>query len=67
MIVKAYKCEGCGADRKETNHWFCIRQTPKTVVLCKWEDAGRNLNSSKTKHFCGRNCAIKYISELMGE
>ena len=71
LVPMQYKCDGCGAERKETNHWYTAYKTSKTfgTVLSTWEEAkaGAILDFPGVRHLCGRNCVVKYISELMGE
>jgi hypothetical protein len=60
MALKAiYRCE-CGAERKETNHWFAaVPNHMGSVTFYLWERARalELLDMPGTVHLCGQRCA----------
>lgn len=67
LLPAPYKCDasGCGATRKDVNHWFAVLSNAP-IQIYRWEDCPvSSLNSPYAKHFCGADCLMKYISSLV--
>ena len=67
MQVDTYKCDVCGALKKEANHWF-IATTGMVgyarFIIVPW---GGSLPGSADDflHLCGMGCAIKAMQSEM--
>ncbi len=61
MIKTCYICDICGAERKETNHWFAAN-VGRTLVLRQWEDKQKG-----NAHICGQECVHKMLDKWMSE
>lgn len=63
----AFTCDVCGAERKETNHWFVVEVTNRGFHLHDWAWAVRECEIDKqgVKHVCGQACAHKLLDEFM--
>ncbi len=72
-VNKQYKCDGCGAEKGSTNHWWAVRVLDaEDMILAMWtldvyeatmQDAA---GFKDVAFFCGEACAIKKISRAMG-
>lgn len=63
-IAKRYTCDQCGAERKETNHWFVVLVQPLALNVRLWEKAPRQvMNHKEAKHICGRECLCVLVSQ----
>lgn len=53
-----YYCDGCGAEKKEVNHWYAasVAGTNFMVGELKFSVAGDRV-------YCGQQCLIKALSE----
>jgi hypothetical protein len=53
MITKGFKCDVCGVERKEANHWFVFwfDKIKNTVEIAAW---GENANYQGFQHVCGQ-------------
>ena len=53
--VNKVLCEGCGAEKKETNHWYMVGKLADKFTLLPWhEKSQRNY-----RHVCGQMCGHK--------
>lgn len=66
MRYTTYKCDECGALKKQTNHWWVITQTPGTDGNLTITPMPPNL-PDETVTVCGRECAQKAVERWMGE
>jgi hypothetical protein len=72
-------CDGCGAQRKDVNHWFVISppgnfeqfniggsdfQGP-SLLITHYSD--ETTNASGVKHFCGQVCVHKFVDEFLSK
>lgn len=58
MERRSVACDVCGAEKKEVNHWFKVRQTEVGLIF--------SAPSSKTgKDVCGQACAHKLLDRWM--
>ena len=67
MQVNTYKCDVCGALKKEANHWF-MAATGMTgdarFIVVPW---GSSLPGSADdhSHLCGMGCVVKAMQSEM--
>ena len=67
MIVESINCDVCGAERQESNHWIlAFRDGWRTVEFHPWSDKDAR-EQIGVKHLCGRECAQKYLDQVLGE
>ena len=68
MKVETYKCDGCGALKREVNHWWKLRVVGETYkVLTIFPASADQLPcDDDAADFCGTACLLKKISELLG-
>ena len=63
MIRQAIFCDICGAERKQTNHWFVASNLEGELRVSRL-----NLNKRLhpgTMHLCGQTCLHKMVDEFM--
>lgn len=65
-IVRQYKCDGCGAEKKEANRWWVLRITHLEITLMTLERAESVGIQDTDLIMCGQGCVTKKISEWMG-
>ncbi len=63
-IESTVKCDllGCGAERKETNHWFIVTTNESGAQIYKWSSAPVEA-MREGKCFCGVAHALLYASK----
>lgn len=74
MLKTLYICDQCGAEKKETNHWFTMREFLFDPVhpSCPAERARAELRVrffadgtiAGDQHICGQACLVQAISEF---
>lgn len=69
MEFSGFKCDGCGREKSEANHWFraFVQQTelgPK-FAIATWEQEGLSWGRAVELHFCGLECATKGMQASM--
>ena len=65
MQVNTYKCDVCGALKKEANHWFMAGTGmigDARFIVVPW---GGSLPGGATLHLCGIGCATKAMQSKM--
>jgi hypothetical protein len=71
MIVSQTVCDRCGAQKKDTNHWFKVDKGQNLFFLWMGDpesvrnrvnDTGRLLLD-----LCSESCVLKALSEFMGK
>lgn len=69
MILSTYRCDVCGALKKENNHWWLAWREQSTNTFCvqPFESVLR-LNGvvENEFHLCGQSCVNSKLSEFMG-
>ena len=69
MIRQAISCDICGAEKKQTNHWFVAWEQGGELRVSGWNS--RNRLRSGSKHLCGQACLHKladdFMARLIGE
>ncbi len=63
MIRQAISCDICGAQRRETNHWFIAYEQSGELRVSGWNF--QRLHCPGTKHLCGENCLHKLLDEFL--
>lgn len=67
LLPAPYRCDtpGCGATRKDVNHWFAVHQTAP-IEIYKWDECPPQV-LSLAQHFCGVGCLMKHVSSLVSQ
>ena len=55
---------GCGAVRRQTNHWFVVSEDCYGVHVYKWERCPVEA-MRKGKHLCGLDHMTQYVSKIL--
>ena len=63
MIRQSIACDICGAEKKETKHWFVALEQGGELRICSWS-AGRKTRSGE-KHLCGQTCLHRLVDDFM--
>lgn len=63
VIRQAISCDICGAEKKQTNHWFVASEQNGELRVSGWNS--RNRLKAGTKHLCGQTCLHKLVDEFM--
>jgi hypothetical protein len=63
MIRQAISCDICGAEKRQTNHWFVAYAQAGELRVSAWNSTGRT--RSGTKHLCGQTCLHKLVDEYI--
>jgi hypothetical protein len=63
MIRQAISCDICGAEKKQTNHWFVAYTQGGELRVAGWTTNGRI--RSGVKHLCGQTCLHKLVDEFI--
>jgi hypothetical protein len=67
-IITQIVCGGCGAVKKEANHWFAVSIVeqgmtirPLNAALQDREASGK----SNEEYYCGQKCALEVVAQWM--
>lgn len=67
MLKALYTCDQCGAEKRNTNHWFVVREIKSDNFSCltvlqihPFEDGGLPID----QHICGQACLVQAVSEF---
>lgn len=63
MIRQAISCDICGAEKKQTNHWFVAYEQGGELRVSGWNS--RNRLRPGSKHLCGQTCLHKLVDDFM--
>ena len=63
MIRQVTYCDVCGAQRRETNHWFIAYELSGELRASGW--TSQSLHHPGIKHLCGESCLHKLLSEFL--
>ncbi len=63
MIRQAISCDICGAEKRQTNHWFVAYAHAGELRVSGWNAGGRMRAGSK--HLCGQTCLHKLLDEFI--
>lgn len=65
MIRKVISCDICGAQKRDTNHWFIAYEDSGELRVSDW--TSHHLLCPGTKHLCGESCVHKLVGEYLAE
>jgi hypothetical protein len=63
VIRQAISCDICGAEKKQTNHWYVACEQAGEMRLGGWNSRMRQRPGAK--HLCGQTCLHKLVDEFM--
>ncbi|MGA7340430.1 MAG: hypothetical protein WBE72_15560 [Terracidiphilus sp.] len=63
MIRQAISCDICGAEKRQTNHWFVAYEQAGELRVSGWTSRQRMRPGSK--HLCGQTCLHKLMDDFM--
>jgi hypothetical protein len=63
MIRQAISCDVCGAEKRQTNHWFVAYRHGGELRVAGWSASNRLRAGSK--HLCGQTCLHKLLDEFI--
>jgi hypothetical protein len=63
VIRQAISCDICGAEKKQTNHWFVAYEQSGELRVSGWNS--RNRLRPGSKHLCGQTCLHKLADDFM--
>ncbi len=63
MIRQAISCDICGAEKKQTNHWYVACEQGGELRVGGWNSRMRQRPGAK--HLCGQTCLHKLVDEFM--
>jgi hypothetical protein len=63
MIQQVIRCDICGSQKRQSNHWFVVCELSGGLHIGPWTSP--HLLSPDTKHLCGETCAHKLISHFL--
>jgi len=68
MRTTGFKCNVCGIEKKETNHWFVITVSSShgpMLIIETWCTEALDRTNSDVRHICGEACVNKTVSEWL--
>ena len=65
MIRLAISCDICGAEKKQTNHWFVAYEHTGELRIGGWNS--RHCKRAGARHLCGQTCLHKLVDEFMAQ
>jgi hypothetical protein len=63
MIRQSVSCDICGAEKKQTNHWFVTYTHAGELRVSLWSAQAKLRAGSK--HLCGQTCLHKLVDEFI--
>jgi hypothetical protein len=63
MIRQSISCDICGAEKKQTNHWFVTCAHAGELRVSLWSAQAKLRAGSK--HLCGQTCLHKLVDEFI--
>jgi hypothetical protein len=63
VIRQAISCDICGAEKKQTNHWFVAWEQAGELRVSGWNS--RNRLRAGSRHLCGQVCLHKLADDFM--
>lgn len=66
METCVYKCDNCGREKQQSNHWFAVR-IGEAFHIYHWEffGEGRDDDSIPHKHVCGQSCLLALLQPFL--
>jgi hypothetical protein len=62
-LIHKYRCEICGAEESDSNHWVMSEIKASGALLSRWREEGAK--SPHTHHFCGEAHAQVFVSRYL--
>jgi len=63
VIRQAIACDICGAEKKETKHWFVALEHGGELRICSW--SAQRKTRTGAKHLCGQTCLHRLVDDFM--
>jgi len=63
VIRQAISCDICGAEKKQSNHWFVAYGQGEELRLSGW--SSRHAKRPGTMHLCGHKCLHRLVDDFM--
>jgi hypothetical protein len=63
VIRQAISCDICGAEKKQTNHWYITCEAAGELRVGGWNSRMRQRPNAK--HLCGQICLHKVVDEFI--
>ena len=75
--IETYRCDVCGAVKKQTNHWFRLESCETGALVQAFDGlffmarvfSGQQMPPSPVRteafHLCGQNCVNRKLAEIM--
>jgi hypothetical protein len=67
-MITQIVCGGCGAVKKETNHWFAISIVEHSLMIRSLTTAlhgGPSAAGSSVEYYCGQKCVLEAMAQWM--
>jgi hypothetical protein len=68
-IVTQVVCGGCGAVRRQTNHWFVVAIVEQSLLVRPLDVAlaqrGVDPSPGSEEYYCGQQCALGAVGQWM--
>lgn len=66
MKTQSYKCDICGVEKREANHWLVARRFGwRSVLFRPWSEV--TAGSKGVVHLCGQNHAHEFLNTVLEE
>ena len=64
-----YTCDQCGAEKKETNHWWTILKVGPSIAVAPMEyPLDRAVVGYPPEfHLCGQACVVAYVNAFLSD
>jgi len=60
MKVETYKCDQCGKQKQDSNHWFVLSENSQAFIVYPWD--AKCADRADAKHLCSEGCSSKVLS-----
>jgi hypothetical protein len=64
MKVETYKCDVCGKQKADVNHWWLISSGGSSLLIAPWS---METVRSFEFHLCGAECVGKKVNEFLNK
>lgn len=58
---------GCANQKHEANHWWRVGILETRIIIVPTDSPAQFNKNHQVFDFCGRECALKFVSEQMGK
>lgn len=64
--VESYKCDVCGKQKGDVNHWFVVVSATSFLAIRPWpKEPNDAMTFDGTAHLCGAECVQKMVSQFL--